>query len=271
MFFVGLARAFGGAIFFSLPLLMTMEMWWLGFYMDPLRLALFMLLMIPMLVVLDRYSGFQPTESSLDDAVDAMVAYGVGFVSSVGVLSLLNVIDTSMPAGEIVGKVSLQAIAGSFGAVLAHSQLSGGEEDGEGEEERERRRRAGYWGQVFFMAVGSVFLAFNLAPTEEMIVIAFMMTPWHGIAVVVVTLLMMHGFVYAVSFKGTPEVEEGVPGWSLFLRYSVVGYAVALLISAYVLWTFGRFDDTALAVCILETIVLGFPAGLGAAAARLIL
>ena len=51
-FLTGLARAFGGAIFFSLPLLMTMEMWFLGFYMDRVRLALFVVFMIPMLIVL---------------------------------------------------------------------------------------------------------------------------------------------------------------------------------------------------------------------------
>ena len=34
----GLARAFGGAILFCLPLLMTMEMWALGFEMDRFRL-----------------------------------------------------------------------------------------------------------------------------------------------------------------------------------------------------------------------------------------
>jgi uncharacterized membrane protein len=31
----GLARGLGGAILFALPLLMTMEMWWLGFYRSP--------------------------------------------------------------------------------------------------------------------------------------------------------------------------------------------------------------------------------------------
>ncbi len=36
-FFVDLVQAFGGAILFSFPMLMTMEMWWLGFYMDGLR------------------------------------------------------------------------------------------------------------------------------------------------------------------------------------------------------------------------------------------
>ena len=35
-FAVDLLRAFGGAMLFSLPMLMTMEMWWLGFYMEPL-------------------------------------------------------------------------------------------------------------------------------------------------------------------------------------------------------------------------------------------
>src|SRR5690606_34859559 len=58
-FRVGLARAFGGAIFFSLPMLMTMELWSLDFYMDRLRLALFMALMVPFLIVLDHYSGFE--------------------------------------------------------------------------------------------------------------------------------------------------------------------------------------------------------------------
>ena len=32
--------AFGGALLFGLPLLMTMEMWWLGFYIDRLRLLI---------------------------------------------------------------------------------------------------------------------------------------------------------------------------------------------------------------------------------------
>ena len=36
-----LARAFAGAAIFGLPLLMTMEMWSLGFSLDPLKLALF--------------------------------------------------------------------------------------------------------------------------------------------------------------------------------------------------------------------------------------
>lgn len=78
--FIGLARAFGGAIFFSLPLFMTMAMWHLGYYMDRGRLALFVVIMLPLLVVLDRYSGFLETSTVLEDVVDGVTAFGVGCV-----------------------------------------------------------------------------------------------------------------------------------------------------------------------------------------------
>ena len=268
-FFTGLGRAFAGAIFFSLPLLMTMEMWWLGFYMDRPRLALFLVLMIPLLIGIDHYSGFEETSSWWEDVEDAMVAYGVGFVASVVVLSLLAVLNPQTAWREAVGMVSLQAVPAAFGAVIATSQLAG--DDEESRPEDRRKETAGYPAQLLFMAAGAIFLAFNLAPTEEMILLAYKMTPWHGLALVVSTLAMMHGFVYAVSFRGGPAVAEGRTAWGLFFRYTVVGYAIALLLGAYVLWTFGRFDGEGVGLRVFQSVVVGLPAGLGAAAARLIL
>jgi putative integral membrane protein (TIGR02587 family) len=186
------------------------------------------------------------------------------------VLLLFNVIDLSMQPREAVGKVALQAIPASFGAMLAKRQLRGDEDDG-GDAEEERKREAGYPAELFFMAAGATFFAFNVAPTEEMILIAFKLTPVHAAALMLASLLLMHAFVYAVEFRGTKTVPEGTPWWSLFLRYTVVGYAISLLVSAYVLWTFGRFHDTALPMFVLTALVLAFPASIGAAGARLIL
>lgn len=115
---------------------MTMEMWWLGFYMDRVRLVIFMGVMIPMLIALDRYSGFRETSTLAEDAVDGMVAYGVGFAASALVLLLFDVIDPSMPPREVIGKVALQAVPASFGAVLANSQLAGAIE-------ADKRKRSG--------------------------------------------------------------------------------------------------------------------------------
>ena len=266
-FFTGLARAFGGAVLFSLPLLMTREMWWLGFYLNRVHLVLFMVLMIPLLVALDYYSGFEETRSWREDCMDGMIAYGVGLAASFWILLLFGVIDFTQPLREVLGKVAIQAVPASFGAVLANSQLAG---DGGPEEGQKRRKeQAGYGAQLLFMAAGAAFLAFNVAPTEEMILISFVMTPVHALALVAASLLLTHGFVYGSGFRGSPSATTA--GWSLFLRFTVVGYAVALLVSAYVLWTFGRFGDTPFRACLEMTLVLGFPASLGAAAARLIL
>ena len=269
-FWVGLARAFGGAILFSLPLLMTMEMWWLGFYMDRFRLSLFLILMIPVLIGLDHFSGFQDTSSWGEDVMDGMVAYGVGVVSALVVLLLFNVLHADMPLREWVGKVALQAIPASFGAVLATSQLGGGSPE-DTEREEERQEDAGYGGELFLMLCGAIFLAFNVAPTEEIVLLAARMSPWHALALVVMTMGLMHAFVYAVEFHGSHPVPEGTPGWSLFLRFTVPGYVVALLVSAYVLWTFGRYDSGAYGLYVMEAVVLGFPSAVGAAAARLII
>ena len=265
-FLVGLARACGGAVLFSLPLLMTMEMWWLGFYLDRVKLVVFMMVMIPMLVALDYFSGFEETASWREDLMDGMIAFGVGVARSFVVLALFGIIGPGQPLREMVGKVAIQSVPASFGAVLANSQLAG---DHAGEERR--KDQAGYAAQLFIMAAGAVFLAFNVAPTEEMILISFVMTPWHGVALVAASLLVMHGFVYASAFRGSPRVAHGTPGWSLFLRNTVAGYVVALAVSAYVLWTFGRLQDGAFSTYLMMTIVLGFPAALGAAAARLII
>jgi len=264
LFLIGLARAFAGAMLFALPLLMTMEMWQLGFYMDRWRLVLFLVLQLPLLVGLSYMSGFEPTFDLVEDAVDACAALAVGFVSSAALLLILGVITGGMSADEIVGKVALHAVPASMGALLAQSQL-GGEEH---EEELEERGKS-YWGELFLMVVGALFFTFNLAPTEEMILIAFKMNEWQVLLLAALSLAAMHGFVYAVEFSGQEPMRGGGPV-SVFFRLSVVGYAICLLVSAYVLWTFGRYDDEAGARMVMEAVVLGFPASIGAAAARLV-
>jgi putative integral membrane protein (TIGR02587 family) len=265
-FLVALARAFAGAIIFALPLLMTMEMWALGFYMDPLRLALFLALMFPLLTVLAYYAGFEESVSWRQLVLSACVAYAVGFVAAAAGLALLGVLRPGMSIGEIVGKISLQAIPASIGAMLARSQLGQREE-----EQAEEERRDTYAGELFLAAIGALFMAFNVAPTDEVVVIASMITGWQALAVVGVSLAIMHAFVYAVSFRGQTSLQPEIAASSEFLRVTLVAYALALLICLYVLWSFGRSDGLALGELLMQTVVLGLPAAIGAAAARLIL
>lgn len=265
-FGIGLARAFGGAIFFALPLFMTMEMWWLGFYMDRLRLALFVAVFIPVLVGLSHYAGFEETDRWSDDVRDAFVALFVGFSTSAFVLTLAGIVEFGMPIRETAGQITLAAIPASVGAALAEALLGSELPDDE-----RKRRTMGYGGELFLMAAGAIFFAFNIAPTEEMMIVAIKMDGWRLVIAVILSLVLMHAFVYAVEFRGQHVPPEGTEAWSLFLRFTVVGYAVVLLMSAYVLWTFGRLDNSSLDYRMSATIVLAVPASLGAAAARLVL
>jgi putative integral membrane protein (TIGR02587 family) len=142
---------------------------------------------------------------------------------------------------------------------------SGNEDDDEDNE-----KRASYPGELFLMAAGAIFVAFNVAPTEEMVLIAYTMTPWHAVLLAIVSVLMLHGFVYTVGFAGQEEPPGNAGFWLTFLHFTIAGYGIALLVSLYVLWTFERTFDVHFAEVAMMMVVMAFPASLGAAMARLI-
>jgi putative integral membrane protein (TIGR02587 family) len=263
----GLGRAFAGAIIFSLPILMTMEMWQLGFYLDRTKLLQFAFVNFLVLVGLSRVSGFERTVNWWQDLLDALSAYAIASLASLTVLAMFAIVDLSMPPSEIVGKVAIQSVPASFGAMLGAKQLGSNDEVGEDEE----RVRGTYVGQLFLMMAGALFLGFSVAPTEEMILISFRMSPWHSVLLVAVSILLLHGFVYAVGFKGQEEPPGPTGFFSLFFRFSIVGYAIAAIVALYLMWTFGRIGDTSMAQAASMVAVLAFPASVGAAIARLII
>lgn len=263
----GLARAFAGAILFAFPLLMTMEMWWLGFYLDRTRLLIFMLVNLALLVPLSRCIGFEETHSWSEDMLDALTAYGIAIVASALMLAVLAILTPDMSASEILGKIAVQSVPASIGAIIARGQLGG---VGDDDDEKAAGGSPSYFRELLLMAVGAVFLAFNVAPTEEMILIAFKMTAWHALILIALSILALHAFVYVLDFRGQEDMPEGTGGLTGIITYSIAGYGIALLISLYVLWTFGRTDGASIFQIAIMVSVLGFPAALGAGSARLI-
>jgi len=262
-FVTGLGRGVAGALFLALPMLMTMEMWHLGYYMARERLFLLLLLNIPLLVLLAHRIGFENISTWREAVRDAIIAYGIGIVTSLVVLTALGLLRGGMPAAEIVGKTALQSVPASIGAMLGRSQL--------GHEETDDGKKGTYPGELLLMATGALFLSLNIAPTDEIVVLAYKMTAWHALVVALLSITLMHGFVYAVSFIGGHELSPETPWWHAFVRFTLPGYVVALGICVFTLWIFERLGDSSAVEIMLSVIVLGFPASLGAAAARLIL
>jgi len=261
----GLARAFAGALIFALPMLMTMELWNIGFYISPLKLAILLAVTLPLLIGLSWLRGFEPAANLTDDIVEAFVAIAVGAVAATVILFLFGLISFDTSLREAVGKIALQTVPGSMGASLARGQL--GTEGKAGDD----HSVLSYPVVLLMMTAGALFLGLNIAPTEEVVVLAYSMAAWQLIALAILSLAVMHAFVYVVGFRGAPDLLPGSTFSSRFVQYTLVGYGIVLLLSLYILWTFGRTDSTSAVEILNACIVLGFPSALGAAASRLIL
>lgn len=261
-----LARGFGGALLFVFPLLMTMEMWQLGFAMDRARLLIFLGLSLPVLLGLSYFAGFEPTFRLRDEILDALAALGVGILLSTTILALFGVLHGEHPLTETVGKIALCAVPGAMGALLAGKQFGGRAAD-----DLRPKADGGYLGELFTMLAGALFLAFNVAPTEEMALIAYQMTTAQALTLIAISLFLLHMFVYQLGFPGE-NLRRGSGGVRrTFLTFTLPGYAIAVSISLYALWTFGRLDGVSAHEAAAMAVVLGFPAALGAATARLVI
>lgn len=261
---IGVGRAIGGAIIFSLPIMMTMEMWWIGFYIDPLRLILLILLSLPLFYGISTVVGFRDSKTFLDNLIDVLVAYAVTFITTAVVLLIFGVIDGDIHPQNILCMLLLQAVPGSLGALLARNVVG---QSSLQDEEDERS----YKDELTILAAGALFLALNIAPTEEVALISYRMTSWHSLALVVFTLFVMHAFAVAsFDFSDTDLSQWSIHRY-IFVRITTIGYMVALFISVLMLWIFESADTQVLHNLIKTAVVLGFPAGVGAAAARLII
>lgn len=262
----GIGRAFGGAIIFSLPMLMTLEFWVLGFTIDPARLVIFLVVALPVLTGLSHRIGFEETRRLSDDLVDTAIALLVGALVAITVLTSFGALTLDMSLREIVGKVAIQTVPAAIGALLARSQFGSNRNEVDAEKKKET-----FGGEMFLMAVGALFLSLSMAPTEEISLIAYRISPWHALTITLASMIIVHGFVYAVGFQGGSQPDPVTPWWSELSRFTLPGYLLALAISLYVLWTFHSLDNLPLRLVVFHAIILGLPSSVGAAAARLIL
>jgi len=260
----GLGRAFIGAALFALPLYMTMEMWQFGFSIDPARLALLLVVTLPALVGISHVAGFERSFGLVDDLLDAFAAIAVAALTASVVLMLFGVLRPDQPVREIVGKIAVLTFPGAIGALLADKQMN----QADGDEERPGRRS--YLLRLFVMAIGGVFVALTVAPTEEMMLIAFQISPLQAALLALISLALLHALLFWVDLPGV-EGRRGEEGFvSVLVRYTFAGYALCVLISLYLLWTFGRADSVDLRELAEFAVVLAFPAVLGAGLAHFV-
>lgn len=260
-------RAFSGAYIFGIPLLFTMEMWWVGKHADVWKLLVFLLVALLANFGLAYAAGFKRKTGFLphvDQAVDAMA---VGIVGGAAVLLILNQIHPGLPLGAIIGKVTLQAIPLSIGASVSNQVFRGsrnGSDDGNGSTLSPWQ---GFFSDVGATAIGGVFIGASIAPTDEVPMIAAALDYWHLIAVIAFSLLVSYGIVFASGF----DLQRAEGPFQHPFTQTMLAYVVSLAISFLSLYLFNQvmLDDPLLTIAE-QVIVLGLPTTVGGAAGRLV-
>ncbi len=277
-------RGIAGGLLFSLPLLYTMEVWWAGFTMPPLRMLIYVLATFTLLLGYNRYAGLRCDASPAEVAIDSVEEMGLGLLIATIFLWLMGQITGDMTMNEIVGKIVVEAMTVAIGVSVGTAQLGGGEGNQkqdtgmEGEASQSdstptpflTKDDGDFGGEVTIAFCGAVLFAANVAPTEEIIVIATQISSGKLVSLALLSMLLGALILFYSDFSGAQRFNQ-TRGIKTVIFGAVVTYAIALVASAAILWFFGRFDGMAPITCLAETVVLGLAAALGASAGRLLL
>jgi putative integral membrane protein (TIGR02587 family) len=256
-----------------------MEVWWAGFIARPSHLLLYFLVGFVLLFGYNRYAGLRQDASWREVAFEAVEEMGLGLLVAAGTLWLLGRLEASTQPAEILGMIVVEGVVAAIGVSVGSAQLGdeggkggGGRSQGmEGDEDKDGKPPS-LTAQLVLATCGAVLFASNVAPTEEILMIAVETSPWKIVGLAVLSLFLAGVLLFQSDFRGarhaTPDAHRGA---FTFASQMVSIYGVALAASAFILWFFGRFDGMSLGVCAAQTVVLGVAAALGAAAGRLLL
>src|SRR5690606_22989279 len=139
------------------------------------------------------------------------------------------------------------------------------EETQEEELEKQETPRSGKLSMAALALCGSVVIAGNVAPTDEVEVIALAAKPYQLLIMVIISLLFSVLVTYFSEFKGDGARER--QDWLYHMIYDLcLCYLVGLAASAIMLASFYRCVNISFLNTVAECIVLGIVASLGAPA-----
>jgi putative integral membrane protein (TIGR02587 family) len=263
-------RGFAGGLLFSLPLLYTMEVWWAGFIAGPGRLLVLLAITFVLLLAYNRFAGMRHDASWLEVAIDSVEELGLGLVTAAGMLFLLGRIGSHASWEESFGKIVVEAAVVAIGFSVGTAQLGVGSETEGGMDERKPTPAVEFLSQVTVALCGAVLFAANVAPTEEVLMIAVEQGPLRTLGIAALSIAVATIVLSFIEFAGARSIVH-VGGKGEIVVASAITYAVALAVSAMFLWFFGRFAGMALDVSLRQVVVLALPASLGASAGRFLL
>lgn len=274
-------RGAAGSFLFGIPLLYTVEVWAIGSATSPVRLLAVQAVTFVVVILLTQIEGFRRSLSihPIETVLESIEALGIGVVCAAIALILLRRITLETPLSEALGKLIFEGVPFSLGVTLARSTL---------DRRRSRSRRSptlpidttqlsataqgirGTLVDIDATLIGAIVIAFSIAPTEEIAIVAAGVPPLWLLLIMAASLLISYIIVFASGF--TDRSERAQRGLLLSpLTETLLAYIVVLVASALMLVFFQQLSsDVPWQEWLSNIIVLGLPASVGGAAGRIL-
>ncbi len=276
-------RGAAGSFLFGIPLLYTVEVWAIGSSTGSARLLIVQAVTFVVVLLLTQIEGFRRSLSinPIETVLESIEALGIGIICAAIALVLLRRITLETPLSEALGKLIFEGVPFSLGVTLARSTL----ERRRSNERRIPARKADFLpaaavsfrnavgdtlADIDATIIGALVIAFSIAPTEEIAIIASAMPSLWLLLIMSASLLISYIIVFASGF--TDRSERDQRGLLLSpITETIATYIVVLGASALMLIFFQQLSpNDPWQEWLRNIIVLGLPASVGGAAGRIL-
>jgi putative integral membrane protein (TIGR02587 family) len=268
-----ITRGACGGFLFGIPLIYTMEIWWIGSTVSPFLMLTAIVTTWMVVFFLNRTEGFRKeTDTKLADAVrDTVEAIAIGLVCTTIVLIVLQEVKPETQLSEALGKIIFESVPFSLGVALSNQFLSSDQQaDSSKPKKSSNFKHDGTFADIGATLIGSILIAFNIAPTDEIpMLAAATATPWL-LCTIVISLVISYGIVFEANFANRSRRQQQRGAFQSPLSETIMCYLVSLLSAAIMLWFFRQLDfSDPVPTWINYILLLGLPATIGGAAGRL--
>lgn len=267
-------RGVTGGFLVGIPILYTMEAWWIGETLSMPRALVILALAYVLNLAYVLFTGFRMREAGSHRPFgDALEATALAVIAAAITLILLHQITREHPINVVIGRIAVGALPVSLGVSIANHILAPQESRTSSPDEGAEEGATGIANVVIDLGAafaGALFLTLNIVLTDEIPMLATEVPTLVLPGVILFSLLLSYAIVFAAGFSGQ-ERRLGAAG--LFQRpvtETVIAYVASLITCALTLWLFGQIGPgTDWYIAYAEVVLLGLPAAIGAAAGRL--
>ena len=264
-----LIRGISGGFLFGVPLIYTMEVWWIGSSVSSPLLLITLAATAVVVFLVARTEGFRRTQSAdmVDAAIDTVEAIAIGLVSSALMLVLLRRITWDTALDEMVGKTIFESVPFAIGVTLANQFLKD-EDDADAKQPEDNFNET--LADIGATLIGALIIAFNIAPTAEVPTLAVSVGWLWLLLIMAASLLISYTIVFGAALRNRDKRQQQRGLFQDPLSETIMSYLVSLIAATLMLWFFHQLDfSDPWPLWLKYSLLLGLPASIGGAAGRL--